>query len=315
MWNDTHVPDFILMGLTDSEEIQLVLSVLFLLIYLVTVLGNVGMIMIIHLDVQLHTPMYFFLSHLSFLDLCYSNVITPKTLGNLVTSNKSISFRGCFTQMYFFILFGGAECFLLSSMAYDRYVAICNPLQYPVIMSSRLCSALLTATYMIGFMDSSVSMICMSRLHFCHSIVIHHFFCDTSPILALSCEDTFYTEIMAFIFAGSTLMVSLITISLSYVSILCTILKIDSTLGKQKAFSTCGSHLLGVIIFYSTMIFTYLKPTKSYSLGKDQVASVFYTIVIPMLNPLIYSLRNKEVKNAFNRVMKKRGSSKVLKKQ
>ncbi|XP_073911388.1 olfactory receptor 8H1-like [Castor canadensis] len=313
--NKTCVHGFILKGLTDSEEIQLVLSVLFLLIYLVTMLGNIGMVLTIHLDIQLHTPMYFFLRHPSFLDLCYSNVIMPKTLGNLVTSNKSISFTGCFTQMYFFILFGGAECFLLSFMAYDHYVAICNPLQYPVIMSSRLCSALLTETYMIGFMDSSVTMICMSRLHFCHSIVIHHFFCDTSPILALSCEDTFYTEIMAFIFVGSTLMVSLITISLSYVSIFCTILKIDSTLGKQKAFSTCASHLLRVIIFYSTVIFTYLKPTKSYSLGKDQVASVFYTIVILMLNPLIYSLRNKEVKNAFNRVMQKRDGSKVLRKQ
>jgi olfactory receptor len=207
--------------------------------------------------------------------------------------------------MYFFILFGGAECFLLSSMAYDRYVAICNPLQYPVIMSSRLCSSLLTGTYMIGFVDSSVNMICMSRLHFCKSIVIHHFFCDTSPILALSCEDTFYTEIMIFIFAGSTLMVSLITLSVSYVSILFTILKINSTSGKQKAFSTCTSHLLGVTIFYGTMIFTYLKPKKFYSLGKDQVASVFYTIVIPMVNPIIYSLRNKKVKNAFIRIMQK----------
>nr|XP_020007489.1 olfactory receptor 8H1-like [Castor canadensis] len=305
MWNNTHLPDFILMGLTDSEEIQLLLSVLFLLIYLVTVLGNVGMKLIIHLDLQLHTPMYFFLNHLSFLDLCYSNVITPKTLGNLVTFNKSISFMHCFTQMYFFVLLGAAECFLLSSMAYDRYVAICNPLHYPVIMSSRLCSSLLTGTYMIGFMDSSVNVICMSRLHFCKSIVIHHFFCDTFPILALSCEDTFYTEIVIFIFAGSTLMMSLITLSVSYVSILFTILKINSTSGKQKAFSTCASHLLGVTIFYGTMIFTYLKPKKSYSLGKDQVASVFYTIVIPMVNPLIYSLRNKKVKNAFIRIMQK----------
>nr|XP_020044026.1 olfactory receptor 8H1-like [Castor canadensis] len=305
--NNTNMPDFILMGLTDSEEIQLVLSVLFLLIYLVTVLGNIGMVLIIRLDIQLHTPMYFFLSHLSFLDLCYSNVITPKTLGNLVTSKKSISFTGCFTQMYFFILFGGAECFLLSSMAYDRYVAICNPLHYPLIMSTKLCCALLTVTYLIGFIDSSASVFCITRLPFCKSNIIHHFFCDINPIFTLSCEDTYNTEIVIFIFAGSTLMMSLITIAASYVSILTTILKINSTSGKQKAFSTCASHLLGVTIFYGTMIFTYLKPTKSYSLGKDQVASVFYTIVIPMLNPLIYSLRNKEVKNAFNRVMQKRG--------
>jgi olfactory receptor len=179
MWNITRVPDFILMGLTDSEEIQLMLTVLFLLIYLVTVLGNVGMILIIHLDVHLHTPMYFFLSHLSFLDLCYSNVITPKTLGNLVISNKSISFTGYFTQMYLFVLFGAAECFLLSSVAYDRYAAICNPLQYLVIMSTRLCCALSSGNYMTGFLDSSFNVICMSRLHFCHFNVTHHFSCDT----------------------------------------------------------------------------------------------------------------------------------------
>ncbi|XP_046319932.1 olfactory receptor 8H1-like [Marmota monax] len=312
-WNNTNVPDFILMGLTDSGEIRVVLFMLFLLIYLITVLGNVGMILLICLDHQLHTPMYFFLTQLSFLDLSYSTVITPKTLENLLTSTKSISFMGCFAQMYFFVFLGAAECFLLSSMAYDRYVAICRPLHYSVIMSTRRCCALLFGSYLIGFMDSSVNLLCMSRLHFCDSNVIHHFFCDTSPVLSLSCPDIYDTEIMIFIFAGCTLMVSLITISVSYVSILYTILKINSTSGKQKAFSTCASHLLGVTIFYGTMIFTYLKPNKSYSLGKDQVASVFYTIVIPMLNPLIYSLRNKEVKNALIRIIQKREGSRQLK--
>nr|XP_002755303.3 olfactory receptor 8H2 [Callithrix jacchus] len=303
--NNTNVPDFILMGLTDSEGIQLALFIVFLLIHLITVLGNVGMILIIRLDLQLHTPMYFFLTHLSFIDLSYSTVITPKTLANLLTFNY-ISFRGCFTQMFFFVFLGTAECYLLSSMAYDRYVAICCPLHYPVIMSKRLCHALVTGPYVIGFIDSFVNVVCMSRLHFCKSNIIHHFFCDTSPILSLSCTDTYNTEILIFIIAGSTLMVSLITISASYAFILSTILKINSTSGKQKAFSTCVSHLLGVTIFYGTLIFTYLKPRKSYSLGRDQVASVFYTIVIPMLNPLIYSLRNKEVKDAFIKVMQRR---------
>ncbi|XP_028717941.1 olfactory receptor 8H1-like [Peromyscus leucopus] len=311
-WNHTNKPDFILMGLTDSKEIQLVLSVLFLLIYLVTVLGNIGMMLIIRLDAQLHTPMYFFLTHLSFLDLSYSTVITPKTLENLVTSNKSISFTGCFTQLYFFVLFGGAECFLLSSMAYDRYVAICNPLHYPLVMSTRRCQALLTCSYMMGAIDSSVNMLCLSRLNFCSSHVINHFFCDTPAILALSCTDTYVIEMIIIIVSGSTLMVSLLTISMSYTFILSAILKISSTSGKQKAFSTCASHLVAVTIFYSTMIFTYLKPKKSYSLGKDQVASVFYTIVIPMLNPLIYSLRNKEVKSAVSRVIKKREDHRQL---
>ncbi|KFO21811.1 olfactory receptor 8H1 [Fukomys damarensis] len=304
--NTTNASGFILVGLTDSAETQLVLSVLFLLIYLITVLGNMGMILIIHLDPQLHTPMYFFLTHLSFIDLSYSSVFTPNTLHNLLTSNKSISFLGCFTQMFFFILLAGTEFFLLSSMAYDRYVAICNPLRYPVVMSTRLCHTLLAGSYAIGFLDSTVTVVFMSKLHFCQYNVIQHFFCDSSPILALSCSDTSKVEITIFIFAGSTIMLSLFTISGSYLSILSTILKINSTAGKKKAFSTCASHLLGVTIFYSTMIFTYLKPKMSYSLGRDQVASVFYTIVIPMLNPLIYSLRNKEVKSAAVRILQKR---------
>ncbi|XP_003467930.2 olfactory receptor 8H1-like [Cavia porcellus] len=303
--NITYLHDFILLGLADSEEKQLILFLLFLFIYLVTVLGNVGMILIIRLDPQLHTPMYFFLTHLSFLDFSYSNVITPKTLQNLLASRKTISFLGCFTQMLFFIIFAGTEFFLLSSMAYDRYVAICSPLHYPVIMSTRLCRCLLAGSYTICFMESTVITVCMSRLDFCNSNVIQHFFCDTSPILALSCSDTYEVEIIIFIFGGSTMIMSLITVCVSYMSILFTILKINSTAGKKKAFSTCASHLLGVTIFYSTMIFAYLKPKESYSLGKDQVASVFYTIVIPMLNPLIYSLRNKEVKNAVIRVLKK----------
>ncbi|XP_069888011.1 olfactory receptor 8H1-like [Dipodomys merriami] len=312
-WNNTEVPNFILMGLTDSREIQLALSLLFLLIYLITVLGNLGMILLICVDRQLHTPMYFFLTHLSFIDLSYSSVITPKTLANLLTSTKSISFMGCFTQLYFFVLFAGAEIFLLSAMAYDRYVAICNPLQYPVIISSKLCWTLLAGSYVTGILDSSVNVICMSELTFCKSNIIQHFFCDTSPMLALSCRDTNDIEMMIFVLAGSTIIMSLVTIAMSYVSILSTILKIKSTSGKQKAFSTCASHLLGVTIFYGTLIFTYLKPKKSYSLGKDQVASVFYTIVIPMLNPLIYSLRNKEVKNAFFRVMQMSSGSRQLK--
>ncbi|XP_042532296.1 olfactory receptor 8H1-like [Dipodomys spectabilis] len=311
-WNNTNVPSFILMGLTDSREIQLALSLLFLLIYLITVLGNLGMIMLICLDLQLHTPMYFFLTHLSFIDLSYSSVITPKTLASLLTSTKNISFTGCFTQLYFFILFGGAECFLLSAMAYDRYVAICNPLQYPVIMSSRLCCVLVAGTYTIGLVECSFTVLSIVRLPFCSSNVIHHFFCDIFPILALSCHDTYATDIVVYLCGSFTLFGSFIIMSWSYMSIFSTIMKIKSTSGKQKAFSTCASHLLGVTIFYGTTVFTYLKPKKSYSLGKDQVASVFYTIVIPMLNPLIYSLRNKEVKNAFIRVVQKRGGPKQL---
>ncbi|XP_076971192.1 olfactory receptor 8H1-like [Tamandua tetradactyla] len=310
--NNTNVPDFILMGLTDSEETQHVLFILFLLIYLTTVLGNAGLILVIHLDLQLQTPMYFFLSHLSFLDLSYSTVIIPNTLANLLTSNKYISFMSCFIQMYFFAFLAISEFFFLSSMAYDRYVAICSPLQYPNIMSRRLCGTLITGCYVIGATESLVLTLSINSLLFCNSNVISHFFCDLIPVLALSCTDTHITEIMIFSFASINIMVSLITISVSYGSILSTILKINSTSGKRKALSTCASHLLGVTIFYGTMIFTYLKPRKSYSLGRDQVASVFYTMVIPMLNPFIYSLRNKEVKNALIRIMKKRETSRQL---
>ncbi|XP_037671084.1 olfactory receptor 8H1-like [Choloepus didactylus] len=311
--NNTNVSDFILMGLTDSEEIQWVLFLLFLLIYLITMLGNAGMILIIHLDLQLHIPMYFFLSYLSFLDISYSTVITPKTLDNLLTSHKYISFMCCFTQMSFFLFFCGTEFFLLSSMAYDRYVAICNPLQYPIVMSRRLCCTLITGCYLMGFTESLIIVLYMNSLHFCKSNVIYHFFCDVIPILALSCIDTHDTEIVIFIVGSVNVLVSLITIFVSYGSIVSTILKINSTSGKRKAFSTCAFHLLGVTIFYGTTIFTYLKPKQSYSLGKDQVASVFCTIVIPMLNPLICSLRNKEVKNALIRVMQMRECSRQLK--
>ncbi|CAI9153616.1 unnamed protein product, partial [Rangifer tarandus platyrhynchus] len=294
--NITHVSDFILIGLTDSEDTQLVLFTLFLLIYLITVLGNVVMILIICLDSQLHNPMYFFLGHLSFLDLSFSTAITPKTLDNLLTSNKYISYLNCLIQMNCFVFVGVTECVLLSSMAYDRYAAICNPLHYPVVMSARRCCSLVFGSYLFGFTDSIVNVLCMNKLHFCDSSVIYHFFCDAPPVLALSCTGTHDIESTISISAGSALAVSLITISVSYVSILSTILKITSTSGKQKAFSTCASHLLGVTIFYGTTIFTYVKPSKSYSLGQDQVVSVFYSIVIPMLNPLTYSLRNKRSK-------------------
>ncbi|XP_004648620.1 olfactory receptor 8H1-like [Octodon degus] len=303
-WNSTDIPDFILLGLADTAETQLGLFLLFLLIYLVTVLGNTGMILIIRLDPQLHKPMYFFLTHLSVLDLSYSSVITPRTLQNLVASTKSISFLGCFTQMYFFIFFATAECFLLSSMAYNRYVAICIPLRYPFVMSSRLCYVLLAGSYVPGLVDSTVNVILISSLHFCNSNVISHFFCDLSPILALSCTDTSGIELVILVCSAFSSL-SLIIISASYASIFYTILKINSTAGKRKAFNTCASHFLGVTLFYSTILFTYFKFKQSYSLGKDQVASVFYTIVIPMLNPLIYSLRNREVKNAVLRICRK----------
>ena len=248
--------------------------------------------------------MYFFLSNLAFIDIFYSSTVTPKALVNLQSIQKTISFVGCFVQMYFFVGLVCSECFLLGSMAYDRYVAICNPLLYSMVMSQMVCRWLGVIPYMIGFTNSLVSICVISRLAFCDAS-INHFFCDTTALLALSCVDAFSTEMVIFVLAGFTLLSSLFIITVSYIAIISAILQIRSAAGRQKAFSTCVSHIMGVTVFYGSLIFTYLQPDNTSSLTQAQVASVFYTIVIPMLNPLIYSLRNKDVKNALLRAFQK----------
>ncbi|XP_006877671.1 PREDICTED: olfactory receptor 8I2-like [Chrysochloris asiatica] len=303
--NFTEVPFFILSGFANQSELQVSLFLVFLFIYLFTVLGNLGLIILIRIDSKLHTPMYFFLSNLAFIDIFYSSTVTPKALVNFQSSQKTISFVGCFVQMYFFAGLVCSECFLLGSMAYDRYVAICNPLLYSVVMSQKLCNWLGIIPYMIGFTNSLVSICVISSLAFCDSS-INHFFCDTTALLALSCVDAFNTEMVIFVLAGFTILSSLLIITVTYIAIISAILKIQSAEGRQKAFSTCASHLMGVTIFYGSLIFTYLQPDNTSSLTQAQVASVFYTIVIPMLNPLIYSLRNKDVKNALLRVIHKK---------
>ncbi|XP_058383551.1 olfactory receptor 8I2 [Diceros bicornis minor] len=300
--NFTEVTLFMLSGFTNRPEIQVSLFLMFLFIYLFTVLGNLGLIMLIRIDSHLHTPMYFFLSNLAFIDVFYSSTITPKALVNFQSDQKTISFVGCFVQMYFFVGLVCSECFLLGSMAYDRYVAICNPLLYSMVMSQKVHNWLGVMPYMIGFTNSLISTCVISSLSFCDSS-INHFFCDTTALLALSCVDAFSTEVVIFVFAGFTLLSSLLIITVTYIAIISAILRIPSAAGRQKAFSTCASHLMGVTVFYGSLIFTYLQPDNTSSLSQAQVASVFYTIVIPMLNPLIYSLRNKDVKNALLRVI------------
>nr|XP_008271208.3 olfactory receptor 8I2 [Oryctolagus cuniculus] len=303
--NLTELTVFILSGFADHPELHVSLFLTFLFIYLFTILGNLGLILLIRADSQLHTPMYFFLSNLAFIDICYSSTVTPEALVNLQSNQKTISFVGCFVQMYFFVGLVCCECFLLGSMAYDRYVAICNPLLYSVVMSPKLCSWLGVLPYVVGFTNSLVSVCVISSLAFCDSS-INHFFCDTTALLALSCVDAFNTEMVIFVLAGFTLLSSLLIITITYIAIIIAILKIQSAAGRQKAFSTCASHLMGVTIFYGSLIFTYLQPDNTSSLTQAQVASVFYTIVIPMLNPLIYSLRNKDVKNALLRILKRK---------
>uniref|UniRef100_A0A670IUC0 Olfactory receptor n=1 Tax=Podarcis muralis TaxID=64176 RepID=A0A670IUC0_PODMU len=303
--NQTQVTVFIFSGFTDHPELKAILFITFLAIYTITLGANLGMIILIRMDQQLQTPMYFFLSHLAFLDASYSSAVTPKAIWDLLAERKTISFAGCAAQFYMFDGLVMTEFFLLSVMAYDRYVAICNPLLYYVVMSKKFCTAAVASVYIYGFASSVVQTALTFQLSFCRSNVINHFYCNDPPLLALSCSDTrpkeihHVTEMIISSLAGFTTIGSLFIIVFSYVFILAAILKIRSAQGRHKAFSTCTSHLTAVTVFYGTLIFTYLRPNTSYSLGRDQVASVFYTVVVPMLNPLIYSLRNKEVKEAF----------------
>ncbi|XP_008833494.1 olfactory receptor 151 [Nannospalax galili] len=303
--NQSTVTEFILKGLTKRPELQLLLFLLFLGIYLVTMVGNLGMITLISLNTQLHTPMYFFLSNLSFVDLCYSSAITPKMLINFVSQENRISYVGCMTQLYFFLLFVIAECYMLTVMAYDRYVAICQPLLYNIIMSLVLCSLLVALVYAMGFIGSTIETGLMLKLHYCEAL-ISHYFCDILPLMKLSCSSTYDVDMTVFFLAGFNIVVTSLTVLVSYAFILSSILRISSSEGRSKAFSTCSSHFAAVGLFYGSTAFMYLKPSTASSLAQENVASVFYTTVIPMLNPLIYSLRNKEVKAALDRTLSRK---------
>ncbi|XP_007445071.1 olfactory receptor 1019-like, partial [Python bivittatus] len=299
--NDSVVTEFILQGFTDNPKMQLVLFTVFLLVYSISVLGNLGMILLICSNPQLHKPMYYFLGNLSFVDLCCSSAIAPKLLIDLLDETKRISYSACVLQLFLYAMLVDVECLLLALMAYDRYVAICNPLLYSAIMSKKLCQQMITVAYCIGLMDTIVHTSSTFRLPFCRSNLINHFFCDIPPLLVLSCSDTYANEIVLFTFVGFIEASSIGMILVSYVYILATILRMRSTEGRRKAFSTCASHLTAVGMFHGTIVFMYFRPTSSYSMDQDKWASVFYTVVIPMLNPLIYSLRNKEVKDALTK--------------
>ncbi|XP_036619480.1 olfactory receptor 1030-like [Trichosurus vulpecula] len=302
--NYTMVTEFILLGLTDDPELQPILFVIFLVIYLITVVGNVGMIALIRSDPRLHTPMYFFLSHLSFVDLCYSTNVTPQMLVNFLSQRKTISFVGCIIQFHFFIAFVITDYYMLAVMAYDRYVAICNPLLYISKMSKNICISLVTAPYVYGFVNGLIQTILMLRLSFCGPNEINHFYCADPPLMVLSCSDTYVKEAAMFIVAGSNLTCSLTIILISYTFIFMAILRIRSTEGRRKAFSTCGSHLTAVTIFFGTLFCMHLRPPSETSVEQGKIVAVFYIFVSPMLNPLIYSLRNKDVKDAVKRIVK-----------
>ncbi|XP_040860134.1 olfactory receptor 1002-like [Ochotona curzoniae] len=304
--NQTSVIEFFFMGLTNHFQHQVVLFLMFLAFYLVTLLGNLGMITVIWMDSRLHTPMYFFLSHLSFVDVCSASVIGPKMLTDIFVEKKVISFLGCAAQVWFFGQFVVTECFLLAAMAYDRYVAICKPLLYTLIMSQRLCMHLVAGPYAMGLMSTVTHSTLTFLLPYCGPNVINHFFCDLLPVLSLACADAQMNKFLLFILAGALGVLSGVIILVSYIYIVITILRIRSADGRHKAFSTCSSHLTAVSILYGTLFFIYVRPSSSFSLDINKVVSVFYTSVIPMLNPLIYSLRNKEVKDAFRRTLERK---------
>nr|XP_020043164.1 olfactory receptor 8K3-like [Castor canadensis] len=303
--NFTPVNEFILMGITDRPELQAPLFVLFLMIYAISVVDNLGMIILTMVDCRLQTPIYFFLRHLALTDLGYSTAVGPKMLANFVVNQNTISYNFCATQLAFFLLFIGSELFILSAMSYDRYVAICKPLLYTVIMSQRVCLVLVAIPYLYNIFVSLLVTIKIFTLSFCGYNVIKHFFCDCIPLLHLLCSDTHEIEVIILILATFDLISSLLLVLVSYLLILIAILRMKSTEGRFKAFSTCGSHLAVVTGLYGSLILIYVQPKSRHYTDTDKVSSIFYTHIIPILNPLIYSLRNKDVKYALQRVLKK----------
>ncbi|XP_015332599.1 olfactory receptor 5L1-like [Marmota marmota marmota] len=305
--NCTTVTEFILLGLSDIPEMKVLLFLVFLLIYAVTVLANLGMVALIQVSSQLHTPMYFFHSNLSLVDFGYSSVIVPKVLANILNKDKAISFPACMVQFYLFCTCVVTEVFLLAVMAYDHFVAIFNPLLYMVIMSQKLCAELVSGCYLLASVCALIHLCSALEIPFYRSNVINHFFCDLPPLLSLACSDVTVNKVLLFIMATFNESMTIVIILTSYLFILITILKMRSAEGRRKAFSTCDSHLTAIVVFHGTILSIYCRPTSGNGGDADKVATVFYTVVIPMLNPLIYSLRNKDVKEALRKVV----SSKV----
>ncbi|XP_004714784.1 olfactory receptor 6P1 [Echinops telfairi] len=298
-----HVQQFILVGFPTSPLFQLLLFGLFLAIYLLTLFENALIIATIWLTQSLHRPMYFFLGHLSFLELWYVNVTVPRLLGAFLTQDRRVSFVGCMTQLYFFIALACTECVLLAVMAYDRYLAICEPLRYPCLMPPNLATRLAAASWGSGFFSSMMKLLFISRLSYCGPNIINHFFCDISPLLNLTCSDKEQAEIVDFLLALVMILLPLLAVVASYTAIIAAILRIPTAQGRQKAFSTCASHLAVVVIYYSSTLFTYARPRAMYTFNHNKIISVLYTIIVPFLNPAIYCLRNKEVKDGLRKTV------------
>ncbi|XP_053902147.1 olfactory receptor 13A1-like isoform X2 [Malaclemys terrapin pileata] len=298
----TRVTDFIMQGLFDHPQHQGLIFGLFLCLYTTAILGNSLIIVVIVIHPPLHTPMYFFIANLALVDVVCTSSVLPKMLENLLQEKKTISFDGCMAQLFAFTLSSGTELVLLTAMSYDRYVAICHPLRYVNLMSKEICINLAAGVWAVGTINSLVHTLLMLRLDFCGPNLIQHFFCEIPPVLALSCSSTYLNEIMIFMADIFLAMVNFLLTTVSYSFIIIAIFKIQSSKGKQRAFSTCSSHLLVVSLYYSTIIYTYIRPTSSYSLDKDKMVAIMYTLITPTLNPVIYSLRNNEIKVAIRKI-------------
>ncbi|NP_001000109.1 olfactory receptor Olr387 [Rattus norvegicus] len=305
--NITEITQFILLGFSDFPQITALLFVIFLTLYITALTWNLSLIVLIRMDSYLHTPMYFFLSNLAFIDLCYITSTVPKMLSNFFQEKQTISFVDCIVQYFILSTMGLTESCLMTVMAYDRYAAICNPLLYSSIMSPSLCARMLLGSYAAGLVGS-VSQVCaLLQLHFCGSNVIRHFFCDMPQLLNLSCIDTLFAQILLAVLTTLFGFSNALAIMISYGHIILSIMKITSVKGRSKSFNTCASHVTAVSLFYTSSVFVYLSSSSGGSSSFDRFASVFYNVMIPMLNPLVYSLRNKEIRDAVKRLKKKLG--------
>nr|KAF6486343.1 hypothetical protein HJG63_014623 [Rousettus aegyptiacus] len=302
--NSSTIAGFILLGFPCPREGQVLLFVLFSAVYLLTLMGNGSIICAVHWDPRLHTPMYILLANFSFLEIWYVTSTVPNMLANFLSDTKVISFSGCFLQFYFFFSFGCTECFFLAVMAFDRYLAICRPLHYPTVMTARLCTHLVVSCWVLGFLWFSIPIIIISQMSFCGSRIIDHFLCDTGPLLALTCKKA---PVVKLAFSNLTLLplvILFLFIMGSYALILRAVLKVPSAAGRKKAFSTCGAHLSVVSLFYGSVMVMYVSPTSEHEAGMQKIVTLFYSVVTPLLNPVIYSLRNKDMKKALQKFLR-----------
>ncbi|XP_027993454.1 olfactory receptor 11G2 [Eptesicus fuscus] len=300
--NSSTITGFILLGFPGPREGQVLLFVLFFVVFLLTLMGNGSIICAVHWDQRLHTPMYILLANFSFLEIWYVTSTVPNMLANFLSDTKVISFSGCFLQFYFFFSLGSTECFFLAVMAFDRYLAICQPLRYPTIMTGRLCTNLVVSCWVLGFLWFLVPITVISQMSFCGSRVIDHFLCDPGPLLALTCTRYPAIELTSSTLSSLLLFIPFICIMVSYSLVLQAVLRVPSAAGRRKAFSTCGSHLAVVSLFYGSVMVMYISPTSEHKAGMQKIMTLLYSVVTPLINPVIYSLRNKDMKNAIKKL-------------